>query len=99
MKLIGNTLNHFFVIRLFIHLSIVHSFVHLFVCLFILYLDICLQAWTDGHNLLSHTLLPNSKRIILPGSDYLTLYLSPQHVASAILSAVDKWRKDYKVSA
>ena len=58
-----------------------------------------LQAWIAGQNMLSQTLLPSSKHILLPGEDYLSLYRHSQQLTIAILSAVENWRKKSELPA
>ena len=73
-------------------------------CVCVLYVNANLvlksmQAWKEGQNKLIYNIHPDCKHIILPGSDYLTLYLHPQAVASAILTMVDNWRRESKLAA
>ena len=52
-----------------------------------------------GQNQLLKNIHPESKHIVLPGSDYLSLFTHPKPVAAAVLAMVDKWRRDSKLSA
>jgi len=42
---------------------------------------------------------PQSRRVELPGNDYVTFYLYPKQVATPILEMVLKWRMESKLSA
>lgn len=53
----------------------------------------------DGQKQLLENIHPNSKRVALPGSDYMTLYTHPKTVANLILTMVEQWRKESKLSA
>lgn len=57
------------------------------------------QTWTAGQRMLSQILLPSSKKIVLPGEDYVSLYTHSQHIVTAILAAVNDWRKNSQASA
>ena len=57
------------------------------------------QAWNEGQNKLIHNIHPDCKHIILPGSDYLSLYYHSQATASAILTMVENWRRESKLAA
>lgn len=51
-----------------------------------------LQIWSAEQERLIDVVHPNSLGVTLPGSDYLTLYLHPRSVASAVLDMVMDWR-------
>ena len=58
-----------------------------------------LQDWKVGQDQMLEKLHPKSRRVVLPGSDYLTFYLNPKEVATPILEMVLKWRMESKLSA
>ena len=52
-----------------------------------------------GQDKIVKRLHPNSKRVVLPGKDYVTFYTHPKHVAGPILDMVNSWRKESKLAA
>ena len=51
-----------------------------------------LQIWVTEQQRLIDIVYSTSKRVTLPGSDYLTLYLKPQAVVRAVVDMVVDWR-------
>lgn len=56
-------------------------------------------VWLAGQEQLLSSVHPDSKHVILPGSDYLTLYTHPTAVANLIHTMVDRWRKESRLAS
>ena len=50
------------------------------------------QIWTAEQQRMLKVVHPNSHRVTLPGSNYLSLYQSPQAVVRAVMDMVVDWR-------
>lgn len=55
------------------------------------------KVWIAGQEQLLTSVHPESKHVVIPGSDYLSLYKHPKAIANTILVMVDKWRREAKL--
>lgn len=57
------------------------------------------KAWSEGSNKLMRNVHTGSKRVQLPGADYLMFYQNPQSVTSVVVAMVEAWRRDSSMAA